>query len=140
MRFCDLLFAAYSFSDNFSSVESESSFLPKEMSLKTAFTILVLASMLSTADFLKCYTCAGDHCTDSPVTCPAGADRCLKTSTAIEGAFTKTCGYKAQCDMEIPLIQVKTYCCDWDLCNGVGTVAKNLLLLLVPMASIFLLC
>ncbi|XP_063042524.1 lymphocyte antigen 6D-like [Engraulis encrasicolus] len=109
------------------------------MSLKSAVTILVLASMLSTADFLRCYTCAGSYCTDTPTECPSGVDVCLKTATAIEGVYTKSCGHKSQCDVEIPLIKVKTYCCYTDLCNGAGTVGKNLLLLLVPLASIFVL-
>ncbi|XP_031426661.1 CD59 glycoprotein-like [Clupea harengus] len=101
------------------------------MSLKIA---LVLASVLSTADFLKCYNCAGDQCTDNPLTCPQGFDRCMISNTAVGTA--KACGSQALCNVAQ---QLKVNCCEEDLCNGAGTIGKNLLLLLVPVASIFVL-
>ncbi|XP_063043308.1 ly-6/neurotoxin-like protein 1 [Engraulis encrasicolus] len=109
------------------------------MSRKTALSIVILASLVSTADFLQCYVCAGDRCTDKPMSCPPLQDRCLKMETGKEGAFIKSCGLQAACDINIEAAGLKTLCCDTDLCNGAGTVGKNLLLLLVPLASIFVL-
>ncbi|XP_031440842.1 uncharacterized protein LOC116224629 isoform X2 [Clupea harengus] len=118
------------------------------MSLKIT---LVFVSVLSTADFLKCYNCAGEQCTDNPLTCLPGLDRCMKTDTPL--GTVKACGAQAACNVAQ---QLKVDCCEGDLCNGpgtlekilqhlwpvksgAGTIGKNLLLLLVPVASIFVL-
>ncbi|XP_062372656.1 xenoxin-1-like [Sardina pilchardus] len=101
------------------------------MSLKITLIMVILVSMLSITDSLKCYTCdAGSQCTE---TCTPPADRCLKMNIA--GMITKSCTTKALCDVKTP----NTWCCEGDLCNGAGTIGKSFLLLLVPLASIFLL-
>ncbi|XP_062372655.1 ly-6/neurotoxin-like protein 1 [Sardina pilchardus] len=104
------------------------------MFLKITLIMVILVSMLSITDSLKCYTCAGSKCTE--MTCPPTADRCLKIETSEKGVFGKSCAPKAVCDVKGPF---KTWCCEGDLCNGAGTIGKSLLLLLVPLASIFLL-
>ncbi|XP_063042410.1 CD59 glycoprotein-like [Engraulis encrasicolus] len=108
------------------------------MSVKSSsLLILLLATMLATADALQCYVCGDAQCsTTSRMTCPLLMDSCLKTVHKT-GAVLKSCGLKAACDVPVP--DPKTYCCEGDLCNSAGPVGKNLLLLLVPLASIFVL-
>ncbi|XP_063043302.1 CD59B glycoprotein-like [Engraulis encrasicolus] len=103
--------------------------------MSSLITMLLLASMLATADALQCYGCANEQC--STMTCPPGTDSCLKAVQSSTGNVMKSCGLKAACNVEGA--GIKTYCCEGDLCNGAGTVGKNLLLLLVPLASIFVL-
>ncbi|KAG5261079.1 hypothetical protein AALO_G00299790 [Alosa alosa] len=105
------------------------------MSLKITLIMLTLASMLSTADFLKCHLCGGSQC--SEITCPPGADRCIKMETPEKGVYGKTCATQQVCDAKTP--ELKKWCCEGDLCNGAGTIGKSLLLLLVPLASVFVL-
>ncbi|XP_063049866.1 ly-6/neurotoxin-like protein 1 [Engraulis encrasicolus] len=109
-----------------------------EMSVKMSSLImmLLLATMLATADALQCHVCNRKDCFPSPITCPPGTDSCIK-AVHVTGAVLKACVPKTFCDEEEP--NMKRYCCDTDLCNGAGTVGKNLLLLLVPLASIFVL-
>ncbi|XP_063063161.1 CD59 glycoprotein-like [Engraulis encrasicolus] len=107
------------------------------MSVKMApLLILLLASMLATADALQCYSCT--PCPTPEVTnCSAAYDSCLKTVHEPTGIVAKSCGLKAACAVDIP--DMKSYCCEGDLCNGAEAIGKNLLLLLVPLASIFVL-
>ena len=133
-------------------------------SLGRSFHHIAFLFVFILIDFLKCYNCAGEQCTDNPSTCPSGfgLDRCIITSESaplhrhIKSIFftkklvlghlfllpdsplgtVKACGAQALCDvLQHPTVK----CCDKDLCNGAGTIGKNLLLLLVPVASIFVL-
>ncbi|KAL2080483.1 hypothetical protein ACEWY4_024276 [Coilia grayii] len=107
------------------------------MSVKIS-VMLLLASMLATADALQCYACADLLCsTTSATTCPAPADHCVKAVHDMTSIVLKSCGVANMCNSKEP--GLTTYCCKGNLCNSVGAVGKNLLLLLVPMASIFVL-
>ncbi|XP_063043299.1 CD59 glycoprotein-like [Engraulis encrasicolus] len=104
------------------------------MAGKISLIVLLLATMMATADSLRCYLGANGQY--DKTTCVAPYDTCIKAVR--EGkSVVKSCTVKSVCDVELP--GTKHYCCDTDLCNGAGTVGKNLLLLLVPLASIFVL-
>ncbi|XP_063043300.1 lymphocyte antigen 6C1-like [Engraulis encrasicolus] len=100
------------------------------MSVKSSsLAMLVLASMLVTADALQCYVCSDKECSaSSPKTCSAKEDRCV-TRVLESGAVLKSCGTKAFCDVKIP--GSKTQCCVEDLCNDTRRAGK--------MASVFVL-
>ncbi|XP_063043298.1 CD59 glycoprotein-like [Engraulis encrasicolus] len=103
--------------------------------------VMLLLAMLATTDALQCHSCLGCPTDKNMTNCSAPFDSCLKAEVLREGIVIvgKVCGMKTHCDVEPAVPDAKLYCCSEDMCNGAGPVGKNMLLLLVPLASIFVL-
>ncbi|XP_054466564.1 lymphocyte antigen 6C2-like [Anoplopoma fimbria] len=89
---------------------------------------LILLVTVSAACGLRCYSCVGEHCTDT-MTCPTNFDRCA--SVNVNGLFTKSCMSSIVCIDPIK-------CCSTDLCNSAIPTGPSVLLLLVSSAIISL--
>ncbi|XP_054482746.1 three-finger toxin MALT0070C-like [Anoplopoma fimbria] len=89
---------------------------------------LILLVTVSAACGLRCYTCVGEHCTDT-MTCPTNFDRCA--SVNMNGLFTKSC-------MSSIYVLAPLKCCSTDLCNSAIPTGPSVLLLLVSSAIISL--
>ncbi|KAJ8378948.1 hypothetical protein AAFF_G00233130 [Aldrovandia affinis] len=91
----------------------------------------------------KCFTCLSEDCTGT-TQCLGSENRCIKSSVSTGGhtMIVKGCASQSICagslNAQVGDIAVNLSCCQGDLCNNALRVGQNVLLLLVPLASIVL--
>ncbi|XP_068072278.1 urokinase plasminogen activator surface receptor-like [Danio rerio] len=88
---------------------------------------------------MQCYTCYGQNCSTTIMSCSGNEDHCITVTDNVGGLpfTTQGCASKAVCDTALSY-RGRSICCSGNLCNGAKSETLNLLFLCFSLISFIL--